>query len=350
MHCAPIAACQPAPIPDKHVMNTNAPRKVIYDTDPGVDDAMALYFALAHPGIDVLGITTTFGNVSVEQAATNALYLTAIANRQVPVTKGVKSPWVKPGEAPPDFIHGADGLGNLPSRATTSNQLDPRSSAQFIVDMARAQPGDITLVAVGPLGNLSLALKLEPALPKLLREVIIMGGTVLEPGNVSPVAEANIWNDPHAADHVFAAGWKLTMVGLDVTHRVVTETALFQKIAGHHRHVATDTLHHAVAFYSTFYSGLHKHLALRPGCFAHDLLAFIYLVQPELFTLESGSIRVVTEGIAQGQTMLNRRAYIDYPQAGWGRHLPLTDVCMQVNAPGCLALFEETLLSDWLKA
>ena len=330
-------------------MNSNAPRKVIYDTDPGVDDAMALYFALAHPGIDVLGITTTFGNVSVEQAAANALYLTAIANRQLPVTQGVKSPRVKPGEAPPDFIHGADGLGNLPSRATTSNQLDPRSSAQFIVDMARAQPGDITLVAVGPLGNLSLALKLEPALPKLLREVIIMGGTVLEPGNVSPVAEANIWNDPHAADHVFAAGWKLTMVGLDVTHRVVTELALFQKIAEHHRHVATDTLHHAVAFYSTFYSGLHKHLALRPGCFAHDLLAFIYLVKPELFTLESGSIRVATEGIAQGQTMLNRRAYIDYPQAGWGRHLPLTDVCMQVNAPGCLALFEETLMSDWLK-
>jgi inosine-uridine nucleoside N-ribohydrolase len=329
-------------------MNALTPRKVIYDTDPGVDDAIALYFALAHSGIDVVGITTTFGNVSVDQAATNALYLTAIADRDVPVTRGIETPWVKPGEAPPDFIHGADGLGNLSSRVPTSNQLDPRASAQFIVDMARAQPGAITLVAVGPLGNLSLALKLEPELPGLLREVIIMGGTVVEPGNVSPVAEANIWNDPHAADHVFAAPWKLTMVGLDVTHRVVTELALFKKIADHHRHVATDTLHHAVAFYSTFYSGLHKHLALRPGCFAHDLLAFIYLVQPHLFGLESGSIRVATEGIAQGQTMLNRRAYIDYPQAGWGRHLPLTDVCMTVDAPACVALFEETLMSDWL--
>lgn len=330
-------------------MRTTLPRKVIYDTDPGVDDAMALYFALAHPGIDVVGITTTFGNVSVKQAATNALYLTAIAGRDVPTTQGVATPWVKPGEAPPDFIHGADGLGNLPARVATRNQLDPRSSAQFIVDMARAHPGEITLVAVGPLGNLSLALMLEPNLPALLLEVIIMGGTVAEPGNVSPVAEANIWNDPHAADRVFSANWKLTMVGLDVTHRVVTELALFKKIAEHHRHVATDTLHHAVAFYSTFYSGLHKHLALKPGCFAHDLLAFIYLVSPGLFTLESGCVRVMTEGIAQGQTMLNRRAYIDYPQAGWGRHLPMTDVCMAVNAAGCLELFETTLMSDWLQ-
>ncbi len=325
-----------------------APRKVIYDTDPGVDDAIALYFALAHPGIEVVGITTTFGNVSVEQAATNALYLTALAGQNITVTKGVKTPWVKPGEAPPDFIHGADGLGNLPSRVATRNVLDPRTSAQYIVDMCHAQPGEITLAAVGPLGNLAAALMLEPELPKLVREVIIMGGTVDEPGNASPVAEANIWNDPHAADKVFGAGWKLTMLGLDVTHRVDTELALFKKIAEHQRHIATDTLHHAVAFYSTFYSGLHAHLALNQGCFAHDLLAFIYLVAPELFTLESGSVRVATEGIAQGQTILNRRVYIEYPQKGWPKGWPVTDVCMQVNAPGCLTLFEDTMLSNWL--
>ena len=324
--------------------------KVIYDTDPGVDDAMALYFALAHPGIDVIGITTTFGNVSVDQAATNALYLTALAGRSITVTKGVKSPWVKPGEAPPDFIHGKDGLGNLATRVAHANTLDPRSSAQYIVDMARSLPGEITLVAVGPLGNLAAALVLEPNLPALLRNVIIMGGTVDEPGNVSPVAEANIWNDPHAADKVFGAGWKLTMVGLDVTHRVVTELTLFKKIADHQRHIATDTLHQAVEFYSRFYSGLHKRLALNPGCFAHDLLAFVYLVAPELFTLESGAVRVATEGLSQGQTMLNRRAFIDYPQKGWPHDWPIADVCMQVDAPACLRLFETTMLSNWLAA
>lgn len=330
-------------------MSLSPPHKVIFDTDPGVDDAMALYYALAHPGIDMVGITTTFGNVSVEQAATNALYLTAIADRAIAVTQGVKTPWVKPGEAPPDFIHGADGLGNLPSRQATTNRVDPRSSAQFIVDMARAHPGEITLVAVGPLGNLAAALMLEPALKTLLREVIIMGGTVLEPGNVSPVAEANIWNDPHAADKVFTAGWKLTMVGLDVTHQVIVSVALIQKIADQHRHIATDTLLHAVKFYADFYSGLYPHVAKVHGCFGHDVLAFVYLTNPELFTLQSGRIRVAIEGIAQGQTMMNRRESIAYPQAGWG-DTPDTHVCMQVQAAGALQVFESTLMGPWLTA
>jgi len=174
------------------------PYKVIFDTDPGVDDAMALYFALAHPDIDVIGITTTFGNVAVEQAAVNALYLTALVGVTIPVTQGIAAPLTLPPPVPPAHVHGADGLGNLPARLPVQATLDPRSSARFIVDMARAQPGEITLVAVGPLGNLALALAIEPRLPHLLREVILMGGTVLEPGNVSAVAEANIANDPHA--------------------------------------------------------------------------------------------------------------------------------------------------------
>lgn len=329
-------------------MNAPLPHKVIFDTDPGIDDAMALYFALAHPAIDVIGITTTFGNVTVEQAAINALYLTAIAGRNVPVTKGVATPWCKPSEAPPAHIHGADGLGNLPHRPATSNQLDPRSSAQFIVDKARAQPGEITLVAVGPLGNLSLALKLEPRLPHLLREVIIMGGTITEPGNVSPVAEANIWNDPHAADLVFTAGWKLTMVGLDVTHRVVLPVSLFKKIADRHQHGATDTLQHAVGFYANHYGGVHPHVAEIHGCFGHDVLAFIYLVNPELFTLGRGRIRVATDGLAQGQTMMRRKGVADFPQAGWGDEKPLTQVCMQVQAAACQTVLETALMGPWL--
>ncbi len=328
-------------------MTARPPTKVIYDTDPGVDDAMALYYALAHPAIDVVGITTTFGNVTVEQAAINALYLTAIANHPVPVTRGVQKPWVKSGEAPPDHIHGADGLGNLPVRLPTQNQLDPRASAQFIVDMARAYPGEITLVAVGPLGNLAAALKLEPGLPGLVREVILMGGAVQEPGNVSPVAEANIWNDPHAADQVFTAGWKLSMVGLDVTHQVILPVALFKKIAAHHRHPATDTLLHAVDFYAGFYSGIYPHVAKIHGCFGHDVLAFIYLTHPHLFTTERGRIRVAIDGLAQGQTMMHRKTF-EYAQPGWETGMPITEVCMQVDAAACVAVLEETLLTNWL--
>jgi len=331
-------------------MQTNKPRKVIFDTDPGVDDAMALYYALAHPGVEVVGITTTFGNVSVQQAATNALYLTAIANVpdfEIPVTKGMAKPWVKLGEPPPDFIHGDDGLGNLVTRQAHTRQLDPRASAPFIVDMARAHPGEITLVAVGPMGNLAMALQLEPELPSLLREVIVMGGTVLEPGNVSPVAEANIWNDPHAADLVFGAGWKLTMVGLDVTHQLILPVSLFAQLAKHHQHVATDTLLHAVKFYADFYSDLYPHVAQIHGCFGHDVLAFIYLTNPELFTLESGRVRVAVDGLAQGQTILRRR-HISYPQAGWDAHVPLTHVCMELDAKGARQVLEDTLMGDWL--
>ena len=329
-------------------MNKPGSFKVIYDTDPGVDDAMALYYALAHPAIEVVGITTTFGNVTVEQAATNALYLCALTGTNIPVTQGVATPLCKPQEAPPAHIHGADGLGNLRSRLSTSNQLDARASAQFIVDMARASPGEITLVAVGPLGNLSLALKLEPQLPQLLREVILMGGTILEPGNVSPVAEANIWNDPHAADDVFTAGWKLTMVGLDVTHRVILPVSLFRQIAAHHQHPATDTLRHAVEFYADFYSGLYPHVAAIHGCFGHDVLAFIYLTNPELFTLETGRIRVVTEGLAQGQTIMKRAPFEEHPQADWGSDTPLTQVCMQVQAQASKTIFERALMAPWL--
>ena len=329
-------------------MNIPPQYPIIYDTDPGVDDAMALYFALAHPAIEVLGITTTFGNVTVDQAVTNALYLTGLAGRTIPVTRGVASPWCKPLEAPPAHIHGADGLGDLPGRVALPGQADPRSSAQFIVDMARARPGDITLVAVGPLGNLSLALKLEPRLAQLLRRVIVMGGTILEPGNVSPVAEANVWNDPHAADQVFKAGFDLTMVGLDVTHRVILPVTLFEKIAAQHQHVAAHTLLHAVRFYVRHYSGLHARVAEIQGCFAHDLLAFMVLVNPELFTLQSGRVRVATDGLTQGQTVMKRNGEAPYPHPGWGPDIPDTQVCLQVDAEACVALCERILMGPWL--
>ena len=130
------------------------------------------------------------------------------------------------------------------------------------------------------------------------------------------------------------------MVGLDVTHRVVTPLHLFQRIAAHQRHRATDTLLHAVAFYATFYSARHPHIAPTPSCFAHDVLAFVYLVQPGLFNTAAGSVRVVTEGPEQGQTVFE-------PHPANALRSP-TQVCLAVDAPACLALLEDTLAGDWL--
>jgi inosine-uridine nucleoside N-ribohydrolase len=330
-------------------MNLPHKHKVIFDTDPGVDDAMALYYALAHPDLDVLGVTTTFGNVSVEQAAVNALYLLQLAGHDLPVTLGVPAPLTKTMEGLPAHIHGADGLGNLPAREPARRRLEPRSSAQYIVDLAREQPGQITLVAVGPLGNLAQALRLEPALPQLLREVVIMGGSISEPGNVTPVAEANIWNDPHAADLVFTAGWNLTMVGLDVTHSLVLPGSLFRQIAERQRHPATDALRHAVDFYCGFYGGLYDHVAQARGCYGHDVMALMVLTDPDLFGLETGRVRVATAGLAAGQTIMNRREQIGYAPRDWGDAVPRTKVCLQVDAARAGALFERTLMRDWLR-
>lgn len=323
--------------------------RVIFDTDPGVDDAMALCFAMAHPRIELLGITTVYGNVTVAQATTNALYLTQLAGHRIPVAQGVDQPLVKHAEAPPDFIHGADGLGNLPSLHSVSGEsADPRRAAQFIVDMARALPGRITLVPVGPLTNIAAALALEPKLPQLIKNIVFMGGSVKEGGNVSPVAEANIWNDPHAADRVFTAGFDLTMVGLDVTYQVVVPVAMFEKFAAQHKHPVTDTLLHAVRFYAQFYATRYPDLKSNPGCFGHDMLAFIALLHPELFSFAKGRLRCVSDGIAQGQTILHDRPGIDFPQVGFGVEIPSARAAMAVDVTGVLKIFEDTLMSKWL--
>ena len=326
----------------------NSKHKVIFDTDPGVDDAMALYFALAHPDIEVVGITTVFGNVTADQAAINALYLTRIAGYAIPVAKGAGVPLAKPAGLPPGFIHGDDGLGNLPERSAVPGQIENCSAAEYIVKMARAHPGEITLVAVAPLANLALALKIEPNLPKLIKRVVLMAGTVTEPGNVSPVAEANVWNDPDAADLVFTAGWDLTMVGLDVTHRIVLPASFFDALAETHPHLATTTLQHAVQFYCNFYSAIRPELG--NACFGHDVLAFVYLVAPELFQTQEGRIRVATQGIANGMTMMDRHGKLFYPQPGWEADKPTTRACLHVDVPACTRLIETTLNSAWLKA
>ena len=330
-------------------MNDSLKHRIIFDTDPGVDDAMALCFAMAHPRIELIGITTTFGNVTASQATVNALYLTHLANRRIAVSQGASKPLVKHAEAPPDFIHGADGLGNLPSRqAPGAYSADTRSAAQFIVDSARDQPGQVTLVPVGPLTNIAAALALEPRLPKLLKSVVLMGGAARVGGNVSPVAEANIWNDPHAADAVFTAGFDLTMVGLDVTYQVVVPVSLFERLALLHKHPLFDTLLHAVRFYAQFYATRYPDLKTNPGCFGHDVLAFIALLHPELFSFTPGRLRCASEGIAQGQTIFHDKLDIEYPQDGFGDHIPLSKVAMQVNVSSVLKVFEDTLSSKWL--
>jgi inosine-uridine nucleoside N-ribohydrolase len=270
--------------------------KIILDTDPGIDDAMAIFFAFQAKEVEVLGLTTVYGNVPVDMAAQNALALVELAGLDIPVCKGVARPWVGDESSYAHFVHGDDGFGNI-NHPATKRTLDPRPSAQFIIDMARKYPGEVTIVAVGPLGNLALALRLEPNLPSLIKAVNIMGGAAFVPGNVTPVAEANIWNDAYAAEIVFAADWKVNMFGLDVTYDVPFKPEFIASLE-----TVNPRLGGFVAKASVFYSDFYSQGKEERVCFYHDAFPIAYLMHPELFEMTAGHIRIGTDSLHKGQT------------------------------------------------
>ena len=316
-------------------------KKIIIDTDPGIDDAMAIFTAIAHPEIDLLGLTTTFGNVSVDRATQNALKLVEMAGADIPVAKGVATPWVKDLSPFPDFVHGEDGFGNL-NLAPSARLAENISGAQFMVDQINAAVGEITIVAIGPLGNLAAALQIDPSIAQKVKEVVLMGGVIAADGNVSPVSEANILSDPHAADKVMAANWSVVIVGLDVTHQVVLNNALFAKIALHNPRVG-QFMFDAAQFYIKFYSSIRD----IDGCYAHDVSAVAYVVDPTIFTTIEGAVCVATEGVAIGQTIMSRFG-IPYPLTFWSQR-PKQKACMQVDSEKLVTLFETSMTSDFWK-
>ena len=194
------------------------PKKILIDTDPGIDDAMAIHMAFAHPDLEVVALTTVFGNVHVPVATVNALRLVEMAGADCPVAEGADRPLVQPLNPPAYFVHGDHGFGDVPAERP-GRDSDMRTAARLIVDMINENPGEIWLCPVGPLTNIALALRLDPSITSKVPGVVIMGGAVDCPGNVTQWAEANIWNDPHAAHEVLAADWPVTLVGLDVTEK-----------------------------------------------------------------------------------------------------------------------------------
>lgn len=308
---------------------------IIFDTDPGVDDAQAIAIALAHPEIEVLGLTTTYGNVDVATATHNALLLSELAGQRIPVAQGAAAPLVKVKHPAPAHIHGANGLGNIELDNVQGAALTT-GAAQFIVEQVNARPSEITLVAVGPLGNLAAALQLDPTITEKVKQVVIMGGSIREGGNVTPVAEANIFNDPHAAARVLTAGWPLTMVGLDATHRCVLSPTHMEKIAARQGHLG-EVLAGSYHFYKAFYQAA---LGI-DGCCPHDSCALAWLMRPELFTTARGHLTVVTEGDAEGQTIFapEGRAFLG---ERWSR-TPMVDVCIGADGEGVVEWIVEVL-------
>ncbi|MEZ5589868.1 MAG: nucleoside hydrolase [Gammaproteobacteria bacterium] len=308
-------------------------KKIIIDTDPGIDDAQAILLAASHPALQLIGLTTVFGNVPVTLATANALRLTELIGQPIPVAVGAAEPVQQNPRAHPDFVHGADGFGNIDWPAA-ARQTDDRTGAQFIVDSVRADPGAVTLIAIGPLTNLALALELEPQLPDLVEQVIVMGGAVFRPGNVTPAAEANIICDPHAAEQVFSAPWPLTLVGLDVTMQLVLERAVLAQLRNSRY---GGFLHASAQFYMDFYQAQYG----VDGCFVHDSAAVMYAIEPALFSVEQGAVLALTEGVAVGQTLFAPAAVND-PPGPWNER-PSHQVCLQVDRERHMALMLETL-------
>jgi purine nucleosidase len=204
---------------------------IYFDCDTGIDDAVALALLLRSP-VELLGIGTVTGNIGADQAARNTLDLLALAGRTaVPVAAGaahrLTGAAAPPAETGPGgvrsseehggTVHGSNGIGGV-ELPRSGDEPIPVDAADLLVTLARSRPGELRVLATGPLTNLALALRREPRLPALVRDVTVMGGAVRAPGNITPFAEANIANDPEAAAEVLAAPWPVTLVPLDVTH------------------------------------------------------------------------------------------------------------------------------------
>ncbi|MDR6390755.1 nucleoside hydrolase [Paraburkholderia phenoliruptrix] len=313
--------------------------KLIYDTDPGVDDAMALVFQALHPDIELLGLTSVFGNATIETTTHNARFLAGRFAPGVPVARGAVAPLRRAAPEPLAWIHGDNGLGNITLGDSPAAPLDARPAHRFIIDTVRAHPGEVSLLAVGPLTNLALALADDPQIAPLVKQVVVMGGAfgtdgVL--GNVTPAAEANVLGDPDAADIVFGAAWPVVIVGLDVTQRTIMSRDYLASIrdrGGRAGQFVWDVSRHYEAF--------HQESAQLKGIYVHDSSAVAYVLAPHLYTTRSGPVRVLTEGIAVGQT-LQKPSTMPVPAPAWdGR--PACKVCVGADVPGMLALYEQTL-------
>lgn len=315
--------------------------KIILDTDPGIDDAMAILFAEAHPGVELLAITTVFGNATIEDGTRNALWLKEKYAMKADVAKGADCPLRRPPVGPTTIVHGEHGFGDVEAGAVRGCP-DPRPAWQYMADAVKAAPGEITLVAIGPLTNLALALEHAPEITGLVRQVVVMGGAFGvngHRGNVTPYAEANIHDDPEAADRVFTADWPLVIIGLDVTQQSVFSGAYLDALrddAGEPGRFIWDVSRYYLRFYSSRIG--------MDGCHVHDPSAIAYVIDPALFTLRDGPVRVVTEGPAIGHTLQKfdgRR----HPHDEWADYRAQR-VGVAVDDGALLALYRQTLI-DW---
>jgi purine nucleosidase len=309
---------------------------VILDVDPGVDDALAILLALSSPELRVLGVTTVSGNVPLDRGTDNALRILAFCGRaDVPVYRGACQPLEKK-RVHSEEVHGESGLG---SACLPESEVEARDGAVgFLCKALSEREGEITVVAVGPLTNLALAEKLAPGTLAKAKAVVVMGGAVAEPGNVTPTAEFNFFADPDAAKLVLASTGSVVLIPLDVTHRVgIPEADIVARLA-HEGTERTRFFEQATQAVVNF----GKRTGGYEGLYLHDPTAVAFVLRPDLFGVETLFADVEVEGpLTAGQLVVDARDVAETERKGFP-----TRVTVEVDAGSILQLFEERVFGD----
>jgi inosine-uridine nucleoside N-ribohydrolase len=312
-------------------------RRLIIDTDPGLDDTAALLYTLACADlVRVECLTTVFGNVDVAQTTRNALAVLDVAGRpDIPVYQGAAVPLVRAATFA-SHIHGNDGLGGLSNQYRPSREASPGIAAERIVEAIMAAPGEITLVALAPLTNVALALRLEPRLAEAVRQIVVMGGAARVPGNITPVASANLANDPEAAAVVYSSGAPIVQAGLDVASRTLITPPYLERIAAVDspacRLLTQVAEANRLAYTSTYGD--------QGGARFNDLPTVAYAIDPTLFRSEVVRVEIETAGaLTSGMTVVDWRGQYGRP--------PNTELLLEIDAERLVETFATRLTASY---
>ncbi|KAK4421929.1 putative uridine nucleosidase 2 [Sesamum alatum] len=302
---------------------------------------MAIFLALQSPEVEVIGLTTIYGNVYTTLATRNALHLLEIAGRtdipvaegsHVTITKGTKLRIA-------DFVHGTDGLGNQNFPPPKGKAIE-QSAVDFLIQQTSLYPGQVTVVALGPLTNIALAIQADPAFTKNVGQIVLLGGAFSVNGNVNPAAEANIFGDPDAADIVFTSGADILAIGINITHQVVLTDADRDKLAE-----SSGKFAQYLCKILDVYFSYHHDAYSTKGVYLHDPTTILAAVDPSLITYVEGVVRVQTVGITRGLTLFYNKQKRFGEVTEWSDK-PTVKVAVTVDAPAVVKLVMDRLMNS----
>lgn len=283
-------------------------KRILLDTDPGIDDALAILLALASPELSLEGLSVVHGNCSLEQAVRNGLSILELAGADsTPLARGCELPLVQPSLLAPE-THGDTGLGYAKLPEPRAQPIGQHGS-DFLIERVMSNPGEITLVAIGPLTNVALAIRKEPKFAKSLKEIVIMGGAIRHEGNATALAEFNTYVDPHATHIVFHAGIPTTLVPLDVTYQCILMASDVERLLKIDSPI-TKFIKDATDFYMEYHDAYQR----IKGCIINDPLALALTFAPELCDYEKLPVDVdISGGVSMGKTFADFYNYDKKP-------------------------------------